>query len=193
MLEFEKKVMLTRQEYDCLRSVMGNKKSVLQTNYYFDTEDFAMNKKGITCRIRYKNGMYQTTIKNHNAQKLHCSEEYDVFGGEQFDPRLFLALGMPRQGELATERVILFQDELCEMVLDRNTYLDITDYELEMEYSEGYESKADRLLQEVLEILISYQVRPRGEKPIGSKEKSKSERFFDRKLKQGGEPYAIRP
>ncbi|MBQ7335743.1 MAG: hypothetical protein IJW92_04665 [Clostridia bacterium] len=52
MIEFEKKILLTKEEYDCLFAHFGQEKPrVKQVNYYFDTDDFLMNRKNITCRI----------------------------------------------------------------------------------------------------------------------------------------------
>ena len=61
MLEYEKKVMLTKDEYAVLSAQCRGMRVETQTNYYFDTDDFCMNRKGITCRIRAKNGKYKTT------------------------------------------------------------------------------------------------------------------------------------
>lgn len=64
MLEYEKKVLLTEAEYTCLKKLANDPSlTATQINHYFDTDDFAMNQKGITCRVRLKNGMYQPTIK----------------------------------------------------------------------------------------------------------------------------------
>ena len=50
MLEFEKKLLLTSEEYHEIINKIGDlgAEPVLQTNYYFDTENLEMNSKGIT-------------------------------------------------------------------------------------------------------------------------------------------------
>ena len=57
VLEYEKKIMLTADEYfSILLLVCRDVPVQTQTNYYFDNDDLSMNKKGITCRIRPKDG-----------------------------------------------------------------------------------------------------------------------------------------
>ena len=53
MKEFERKMLLSKDEYDILMKYLEKSGSTTrQVNYYFDTDDFLMNKKGVTCRIR---------------------------------------------------------------------------------------------------------------------------------------------
>ena len=143
MIEREIKIMLTEEEYTTLARVMCRHKTAnTQTNYYFDTDDLSMNRKGITCRIRHKNGLYKATVKKHNADGAECSIENDICEKTEFDPTVFNALGLRFQGELVTERLKLCDDVFCNAELDRNTYLGKTDFELEIEYSEAYKKKA---------------------------------------------------
>ena len=72
MLKHEKKALLTKEEYDVMMASCKGMAVEFQTNYYFDTDDMYMNRKGITCRIRAKNGTYKTTIKKHGTD---CSVE----------------------------------------------------------------------------------------------------------------------
>lgn len=74
MAELEKKLLLTEDEYDYLMEHFGyespliRKPIVTQINYYFDTDDFSMNRQNTTCRIRLKDGKYKVTIKStHRA------------------------------------------------------------------------------------------------------------------------------
>ncbi len=182
MVEYEKKLMLTEQEYNCLRQFKcKNTLSVFQTNYYFDNDEFSMNKRGVTCRIRQKNGVYKATIKNHGVQKLDCSIEEDLVEKDYFDINAFSSLGVHLQGDLVTERVVMFADNTCEMVLDRNIYLGTVDYELEIEYLLGFEEKAIELLNEIISELLRQGFDVSREE---IRNKSKSERFFARKSLQ---------
>ena len=71
MTELEKKLLLTEDEYDYLMEHLGyespliQKPIVTQINYYFDTDDFSMNRQNTTCRIRLKDGKYKATMKKH--------------------------------------------------------------------------------------------------------------------------------
>ena len=65
MTELEKKLLLLKEEYNYLFRIFGDSKNIKkQINYYFDTDDFSMNKQNVTCRIRLKDGKYKGTIKN---------------------------------------------------------------------------------------------------------------------------------
>jgi len=181
--EYEKKLMLTEAEYDVTNNLFGNLSSKTQTNYYFDTGDFSMNKKGITCRIREKDGIFKATVKNHSSKHYDCSIEEDLVKKTEFDPRIFNEKGLSCQGKLVTHRTIIYKDALCEMVLDRNTYLGYTDYELEVEYCENSEKKALWLLEDIAEKLVNIKLLGDVDNLLDriGKGKSKSQRFFERK------------
>ena len=67
MTELEKKL---EDEYDYLMEHLRNESPLLQMpittqiNYYFDTDDFSMNRQNTTFRIRLKDGKYKATMKN---------------------------------------------------------------------------------------------------------------------------------
>ena len=154
MLEYEKKLMITRNEFDTLLNVFcKNDAGTIQTNYYFDTEDFSMNKNGITCRIRAKKGEYTACIKHHNFNNKECSIEENIAEELKFKPEIFESLGLMYQGLLISERHILYQDNICKMTIDFNVFLGIKDYELEVEYLENNEEQADRLIEMVADVL----------------------------------------
>jgi len=183
MFEYEKKIILTKDEYLSIFLSMCNYSPLeTQTNYYFDTEDLLMNKKGITCRIRAKDGKYKATVKNHSVAHPDCSFEVDLIEKTEFDPQIFNVFGIHYQGELVTERVIIYKDSCCKIVLDRNEYLDYTDFELEVEYSKDSERKAISLLEAIAEPLVAtkqlHSIEEFLERNVHSK--SKSQRFFDR-------------
>ncbi len=188
MLEFEKKIMLTEQEYNQLTTYKAkNTQSKIQTNYYFDTDDFDMNKKGVTCRVRSENGKFKSTIKSHIGANSDCSIEKDIAFKDEFDPNAFSNMGLHMQGALITERIFLYKNDCCEMVLDRNIYLGKSDFELEVEYLENNEEMASQLLNVVARGLVDAGLIS-SEKEflmrIG-KSKNKSQRFFKQKLKIG--------
>lgn len=183
MLEFEKKVMLTHDEYLLLKEQCKKKPAETQINYYFDTDDLSMNKKGITCRIRAKNGEYKTTLKKHCRENSCCSVEAHICRSTEINTDFFDALGLHFQGELVTLRICMFENKFCKAVLDKNFYLGHTDFELEVEYSTKNEKRALKYLKGVAKRLLA-------EKLIDSEESfllrigkgaSKSERFFNKK------------
>ena len=194
MVEYEKKIILTADEYNAIVMLVRKCKTAKkQVNYYFDTNDLAMHKKGITCRIREKNGIYKATIKYHDAEYPDCSFEEDLAERASFEPHIFNRIGLCCRGMLITERTIIHKDIFCEMVIDRNTYLGYTDFELEIEYSKESEHRATELLEDIGRILVKARlVRDTNEfmKRVGQGQ-PKSQRFFAKKM-EGGEGHAAR-
>ena len=188
MFEYEKKVMLTAAEYFSVLRLMRKHDGSIQkqTNYYFDNDDLSMNEKGITCRIRSKDGKYKATVKNHNTEQPDCSIEIDLIEKEEFDPQVFNVFGLRCQGELVTDRLVLYKASDCEMVLDCNVYLGYTDFELEVEYGKENEWKAQRLIEDVGECLVMTDQLTGIDKLLErvGQGKSKSQRFFERLKKQ---------
>lgn len=182
MLEYEKKVLLTKEEYDVLAEKCRGMPLATQINYYFDTDDSSMNRKGITCRIRAKNGKYKTTIKKHCTENPSCSIEVDLCETTEINTKVFDALGLHFQGELITSRIYIHKDAFCEMVLDRNTYLGHTDFEIEIEYRKECEERALRLLKDAAECLVATKLVVSTEEFLIriNNAKSKSKRFFER-------------
>ena len=188
MLEYEKKVLLSKDEYAVLVDRCEGMTVKPQINYYFDTEDLYMNRKGITCRVRAKEGKYKATIKNHIADGLNCSVEEDLYEDTEFNYAVFEALGMYLQGSLITTRLLLHKDACCEIVLDWNVYLGYEDFEIEVEYAKGCENSAVDHLKSIAESLVTADLVDSVEDfmlRIG-KGKSKSERFFERKRTERG-------
>ena len=184
MLEYEKKFMLTEDEYNSIKKMYGELPSDTQKNYYFDTDDLAMNKLGITYRIRKQNGIYKATIKDHSTDYADCSVELHLTEKNELDPIVFSDMGLKYQGTLTTNRMIIYKDSFCEVVLDFNTYLGFTDYELEIEYMENYEQKAIILLKDIATELVTIKLIDSVDLFLAreNKGKCKSQRFYDRKM-----------
>ncbi len=183
MYEYEKKYMLTREEYIAFLKKIGKYASFAnQTNYYFDSNDLEMNEKGITYRIRAKNKTFTAMMKMHNVGQFNCNLEETIYVKSVFDPNVFNIMGLYLQGELSTKRIILHKNDFCEIVIDHNIYLGTTDYELEIEYLKGCESKTLVLLEKIIDSLnATHQIIDKEEffkRDI--KSMSKSQRFFER-------------
>ncbi len=152
MTELEKKLLLTEDEYDYLMEHLGYESPLIQkpittqVNYYFDTDDFSMNRQNTTCRIRLKDGKYKATMKKHSSAGDQSTEtEMEIYNG--LESNAFTNMGLKLQGELITKRCIVFKDANCEAVLDKNEYLGQTDYELEIEYKTEHEKDAQAILK----------------------------------------------
>lgn len=176
LIEYEKKFLLTREEYlKLISSLCGNTTPVIQINHYYDTDNFELNDKGITCRIREKNNKFTATVKTHLPDK---SLEQSKIVTDENDTSLFTEYNVEYQGKLITHRTKLFCGNGYEIVIDRNEYLLTEDYELEAEYFNGNEDILTpplKLIANTLNIdLNDFYAR-------SIESKNKSQRFFNRK------------
>lgn len=176
MLEFEKKILLSKEEYQKLINEFSkNGKTIVQKNHYYDTRDYKLNKNGITCRIREKDNKFKATIKTHLPDKS-IEESKQAFSEK--DGSLFYKFDAFYQGVLTTYRTILFVSDEYEIVIDKNEYLGTVDYELEAEYFNANEVVIKPPLMLIANVLNcdteKFSLR-------GNFSKSKSTRFFERK------------
>ena len=184
MLEYEKKIMLKSEEYHAIIMMYKHAPIEVQRNYYFDTYDLSMNRKGITCRIREKDGKYKATIKSHDTEHPDCNIEESFAEKTEYDPLIFNAFGLEQQGELVTKRMLAKEDSFYKIYLDRNTYLGYTDFELEIEYCKEGEDKVNKLLEGIAKELVVLRVLTDKDEFLEriGKGKFKSQRFFERKI-----------
>ena len=187
MIELEKKLLLTKNQYDYLMEHLGfesplNQRTlVTQINYYFDTDDFSMNRQNTTCRIRLKDEKYTATMKQHSSDADKSIEtEMKIHTG--LDNNAFTDMGLKLQGELITRRCVVMKDSYCEVLLDKNEYLDHTDYELEIEYSPEHEKDAQAILQILRDMLARHKCFLAYKESVAELPNipSKSNRFFER-------------
>lgn len=145
MNEIEKKELLSKEQYlSCLEylsnQLVGNRK--LQVNYYYDTDSFDLYQKGETLRVRQKDEQLKLEYKfNKSIQNnIRTCEEY-----ESALEALPLTIendalnlqGCRLLGTLITERYD-FKINNTVLSLDKNYYLGVTDYEIEMESEDGF-------------------------------------------------------
>ena len=152
MIEFEKKLLLSEKEYETLMKRTAPDVTVVQRNYYYDSDDLKMNRADITCRIREKNGSYVATMKNHSPLS---NTENSAIAYSPWDSRFFNDPTLKLQGCMTTTRTLLYRNDFLEIVLDKNEYLDCTDYELEIEYTSEKEWQAEHCLREIRKYLQS--------------------------------------
>ena len=184
MLEFEKKILLSAEEYQFLNlHFFANAKTVQQNNYYFDTEKLELNGKKTTARIREINGTFKSMIKDHSATQADCSVENLCTTSQNYDDAYFVQMGLLCHGKLHTERKILVVGDV-QLMLDKNDYLGVIDYELEIEYQAGFENNALMLIKQISDSLNQNALSNNSDdfkNRIGIG-KTKSERFFERKI-----------
>lgn len=184
MIKFEKKLLLTEEEYAfLLKELVGIVPAVKHIDYYFDTEELTMNEKNITCRIRLKNDNYKATIKKYSIyDKNSVQSDVDICQGLQ--ENIFVDFGLTLQGELVTYRSVLVSNELYKVILDKNEYLGCVDYEIKIEYYTDYEIKVNIMLQSIIDTLLIYNHNLVPNEIISrlkDVQKSKAQRFFEKK------------
>ena len=164
-IEIEYKTLLTKHDYETLLQKIFNKvKPIVQINYYFETENFALKNFHSALRIREKDGAYTLTLKQPHPEGI--LETHDDLSQEELQQWLKgNAVSKPnisRQlatmditendfiyfGALETSRYSLKQDDIL-YVLDKSIYNGMTDYELEIEAPTKL--KGEQALQHILE------------------------------------------
>lgn len=180
MLERELKILLNADQYAKIcafidKQYQGQYARNKQVNYYYDTEDGYYNQKGVTIRVRRKNGTLKGTIKTHLVQVDNCSEEMS-FDVDRVPMALYYEEHyLKLRGKLVTNRISvkLNQDNLL-LCLDENLYLGYTDYELEIEYQDIDGASVNDFVKK-LECGIGEELLPF----VKGHTKTKSERYFD--------------
>ena len=155
MIETEIKIMLTSDEYSFLSEYFSmNGESCFQTNHYYDTVDYHFNSKRITCRIREKDKRYVATVKVHNYEgNPNDSFERSRVVQDQWDKSLFEDFDVRYQGYMNTKRITINAFPDITIMLDKNTYLDIEDFELEVECSATSKNSALQFVDSIAELL----------------------------------------
>ena len=158
--EYETRIMLTESEYFEMVSYFmrlhPNKRFLRNTNIYFDTEDLFLRKNHITFRIRIINDVKsEITIKIKGANgddEINDSltgKDVELFLKERYlpngDVKGFL-LSLPYTFDAYKEITTLYnvrleiEEDDHLLVIDKNIYNDITDYNLEIETADNIES-----------------------------------------------------
>ena len=145
MLETELKCMLDEETYNKLEKMFTWDSVFEQTNGYYSDASGMLKKNGITLRARTINGKSVIQVKTHkNADSpLQISEESEYKTDtvpEQLsadEVKRMTGLDVPAAllGSLTTMRHSLMYSDGVEICLDKNDYLDKTDYEIEIEYT----------------------------------------------------------
>ena len=182
MVEYEKKLMLTKAEYTAVKKhIFRGVKPFVQINRYFDTDDLKMYNSNITCRIREKNGLFEATVKEHDAKIKEKSLEHTRVI-KATDRSVFGTEGIKYQGSLITFRLSRTDASGIKIMLDRNIYLDREDYELEIEYNPDSKEEAKKELENTADLLYSCKIIANTEEfqARAGKGENKSSRFFKR-------------
>ena len=170
--ENELKLMLSDKEYDMLMQSLLPimTKRLQQTNYYYDTKNELMRKDNVTVRIRQKGAKLNGTIKRHLDTSGYSTEEH--FSVDRLPVAIVLdGVSVWLRGALVTNRAVFRICEGIMLMLDFNSYLDIMDYELEVEFTDDLRSQAEGILTFIRSLLHHEHI---------TESITKSERFFRR-------------
>ena len=145
MLETELKAMLTENQFDKIRDIFKWDSIKDQTNSYYISPDNILKKHGITLRIRTIDNTHILQVKKHTSKNgaLQISEEsefeIDAIPIELTEDDVYKYTGIKTTasliGDLTTTRYSCFYTPEVEICLDKSTYLGLTDYEIEIEYT----------------------------------------------------------
>ena len=159
MIENEFKIMLSAAQYAIIRDFYEWDDLVSQTNHYFDTDELDLRGRRITCRAREIAGEYFLQLKlpaDEIFSRVELEKRLDFLPAEIIGEELCgLAENVDfpdvkRLGALHTNRLVK-RFRGAEIDLDESEYFGITDYELEIEFTD--EIAARKLLAEVLDII----------------------------------------
>ena len=173
--EFESRIMLTDDEYLSIVSfymkLYPNKHFIQNTNIYYDSEDLFLRKQGITFRLRIindvsseltikikgKNGDTEINDKLNIAQFNFLKNNNTFPDGEVKKYLSTLSYPISEYKVITTlfnrRLEIEFDDHL--LVIDKNSYSDIVDYNLEIETKDNIESAKKHLEEYVKKFHLS--------------------------------------
>jgi uncharacterized protein YjbK len=175
--EFESRIMLKEEEYLEIVSFYmreyPNQKFIQNTNVYFDSEDLYLRQKHITLRVRIINDVRsELTCKikgNNGDQEINddlTKNEMEQLINENVFPdgnvkKHLLTLTHPLSSykpiaTLYNRRLeIAFNDHL--LVIDKNTYGQVTDYNLEIETNDDIATANQKLAGYIKKFNLSLQ------------------------------------
>jgi len=150
MTEREYKFLLTKEQFYKVMKRATELYSVptekMQTNHYYDDDALSLNRRGITVRIRQSDGKHRLQIKRHGNVKNGCSTSEET---EQEINEITDGIALPEfgcltyKGSLTTRRHSFAVCQGVSLDMDINTYLDLVDYEVEIEFDAGMRSQAE--------------------------------------------------
>lgn len=159
-IEKEYKMMITKQQFEDLKSFYPYNVTNNQINYYYDSKPSAYA-RGFAIRIRELNGEFIFTLKESVPEgKLEYEfviEKNDI--NDQKIKNVLDSLHLKDQlfmiGTLKTIRHI-YRDEFGELCLDENHYLQKVDYEVEYELFDHTMDKLDHFINLLKKCNIDY-------------------------------------
>lgn len=165
-VEIEAKALLSEEEHRKLFSYFSSFPVRTQTNHFFDTPDLSLSANLVALRVREMEGTYEFTMKTNleegrlERNLLISKEQFEDLKakrsfpeGDAKDYLLSIGLDLSRIGLITSLTTMRKEGEFEGGVLsiDRNSYSDITDYEIE--YESTSMEKAEKTVRSLLEKL----------------------------------------
>lgn len=158
-IEKEYKVLLTKNQYDCLCEVLPESYSRVQINTYYDTKQQDIRKCRGAMRIREVNGTFIFTLKMPSADGLLEFEKEvsanSILAFEDTEIKALLAsyrlYGPWQKLATLTTRRRVSETADAEICLDESSYVGIVDHEIEYEYKKAHDGAA--VFQKLLSIV----------------------------------------
>jgi uncharacterized protein YjbK len=163
VIEKELKSLISREKYEELLDFFNFDETFEQINfYYIDNENIAKKKK-INVRVRQIEEKFFLQVKTavRDYKGLSISDEHEeelpsvpeVISGEKISKITKIQVGdLHSVGSLKTLRSLCRWNGETLICLDKNSYLDTVDYEIEVEFS------SDEVDQKLLDVLSGHQV-----------------------------------
>lgn len=160
--EKEVKILLSKEEYNRVAELFRWDKEFVQINYYYGNNETVYSYgDNSTIRVREKEGKHflQVKIPEQKRGSLHIKKEYE----EQVSdiPDHISRLELERlTGQIFNKDVMLLgklitvrkESQLSNDILiclDKNGYLNKTDYEIEMEFNQVYPHEVINMLENI--------------------------------------------
>lgn len=157
MLETELKCIIDEKTYLELEKLFKWDWVKEQINSYYTDSKNILKQNGITFRIRTKDGKNKIQIKTHqnaNSPLQICDEaEFDTdnipdnFSADAVESMTGIHTDVSLLGSLSTLRHSMIYGGNTEICLDKNDFLDRTDYEIELEYTGSLSAELLALLK----------------------------------------------
>lgn len=153
--EYEMKFLVTKKEfckllkYTCDMYKTVDKFYKMQTNFYYDTNDLDLYYQDITLRVRQKDDLFSIQTKCHTGSGILISDEEEHMIDSLPITILYKNESMNLQGQLQTWRFSIQISDGIKIDFDRNYYLGVQDFEIEIEYFKEHEAEAKKLASQL--------------------------------------------
>ena len=150
--EFEHKFLLSKHEFLELiketesRCFDVNPTKNMQINYYYDNDNFDLYSQNITLRIRQKGSVLVGQLKTHSSSLFYASSEEEFHVTTLPCILKYKAFETSLKGVLATERTSFGVANGVKIDFDKNYYLGVVDYEIEIEFAKERYDFVKRLI-----------------------------------------------